>query len=193
MKEAGMRKTLLLAVGALWTATGAASATESLTVINVADNDTLSLRAAPDAKAAKVGTLPPHAADLAVVAVDPKGDWVKVRQGTVSGWAAAKFLGYPGGEPVKLTCSGSEPFWNMTVGYGAATFSYDGVTMKVPLEPRITVAGAMSPWLMAVHGKPGLFVLADSPDNKCQDDSGATANYSVVANIGKMFVAGCCN
>ena len=96
----------------------AAAAGPLVGVTGGADNDSLNLRAAPDANSARTGTIDAHDTKIEVIAVDTKGvDWVKVRKGDVSGWVNTKFLAYEAGMPVKLVCHGTEPFWSINLGY----------------------------------------------------------------------------
>ena len=189
-----LRKLASAMIAAAFLLGAAQAAGPSLNVTGVADNDTLSLRAAPDAKAAKVGSLPPNATGLTVTAVDCKGaDWVKVQKGNVGGWVNAKFLQYETTAPVKLTCTGTEPFWGMTVGYGVARFEFDGKKTTLALEEPDVAAARTSPWLYAVHGKPGQFLLAARPEAKCSDGmSDNNYPYSMVVHAAGVFMEGCC-
>ena len=186
-------KLFVVAAVALLLCSVPAVAAPSLHVVGVAANDMLNLRAAPDAKAAKTGTLPPDAAGISVVAVDTKGaDWVKIAKGTVSGWVNAKFLAYETGAPVRLTCTGTEPFWGMNVGYGFAEFEFDGNKSKIALDEPYTPAARPTPWLFQVHAKPG-FLLLGKPDDKCSDGmSDNTYPYSMLVRAGDAFMEGCC-
>jgi len=167
----------------------------TVNVSGVASNDTLALRAQPDAKSAKVGQLPPNATGVAVVAVDTKGvDWVKVQKGNQSGWVNAKFLQYETTSPVKMTCSGTEPFWGMNVGYGFAVFEFDGKKTKLALDEPETPGARPNIWLSTVHGKPGQFLLATRPDReKCSDGmSDNVYPYTMLVRAGGVFMEGCC-
>ncbi len=184
---------LLAAAAALFLCSAGAQAAPSLHVVGVAANDTLNLRAQPDAKSAKTGTLAPDANGITVVAVDSKGaDWVKVSKGGVSGWVNAKFLAYEVGTPVRLTCTGTEPFWSMNVGYGFAAMEFNGDKSKIALDEPETPAARPQPWLIAVHGKPG-FLLVGKPEKKCSDGmSDNTYPYSMLVRAGDVFAEGCC-
>lgn len=181
------------AAAALLLCSVSAVAAPSLHVVGVAANDTLNLRAGPDAKAAKTGTLPPDAAGISVVAVDTKGaDWVKIAKGTVGGWVNAKFLAYETGAPVRLTCTGTEPFWGMNVGYGFANLEFNGDKSKFAVDEPFTPAARPEPWLFQVHGKPG-FLLVAKPADKCSDGmSDQNYPYSMLVRAGDVFAEGCC-
>lgn len=85
-------------------------------VTGVAADDVLNLRAAPDAGAAIIGSLPPGLAGVEVAGLSPDGKWGRVNLGEVSGWAAMSFLNPQGGPAWfavqgGLQCRGTEPFW----------------------------------------------------------------------------------
>lgn len=190
-----MRKIAFAAAAAACLCVAAQAAQPALNVTGVASNDTLTLRAAPDAKSAKTGSLPPDATGITVVAVDTKGvDWVKVQKGNQSGWVNAKFLAYDTNAPVKMTCTGTEPFWGMSVGYGFATFEFDGKKTKFALDAPQMPAARGYIWLSPVHGKPGQFLLATKPDKeKCSDGmSDNVYPYTMLVRAGDVFMEGCC-
>ncbi|RVT83392.1 peptide-binding protein [Rhodobacteraceae bacterium CCMM004] len=89
-------------------------------VAGVAANDVLNLRAGPSSAEAIVGALPPDARDVEVVAVNDTSKWGLVALPEGGGWASLRYLerqgGQPEGElPLPLRCSGTEPFWSLTV------------------------------------------------------------------------------
>lgn len=171
------------------------AASPTVNVVGVNSNDTLNLRAAPDAKSAKTGTLKHDETGITVIAVDTKGaDWVKVQKGNVSGWVNAKFLQYDVGAPVRMTCSGTEPFWGMTVGYGFAIFEFDGKKTKLALDAPETPGARPNIWLSPVHAKPGQFILGTRPDGqKCSDGmSDNVYPYTMLVRAGDFFMEGCC-
>ena len=190
-----MRRTVFALLAGALLATSAAAG-PLVQVTGVADDDSLNLRAAPDANSARVGTIDSHDQKIEVIAVDTKGvDWVKIRRGKTEGWVNAKFLQYESGAPVKMTCGGTEPFWNMTVGYGVARFEFDGKKTTLALDEPETPAARPVPWVFAVHGKPGQFLLASKPDDdkKCSDGMSDTEfPYSMLVHTAGVFMEGCC-
>lgn len=92
-------------------------------VTGVAAGDVLNIRAAPDAGADILGTLPRNAAAVEVVGLSPDGKWARVNTGETSGYAALRFLRAqpgPGWFTLKapLRCSGTEPFWSLAMSPG---------------------------------------------------------------------------
>ena len=89
-------------------------------VTGVAPDDVLNLREAPTASAEAVGSLPPDATDVEVVAVSPDGLWGLVALPEGGGWARLSFLRVTGAPaprtvPARLTCQGTEPFWTVSL------------------------------------------------------------------------------
>lgn len=86
-------------------------------VTGVAANDRLNIRERPDASASVIGTLPPDAKGVEVVA--QRNGWAQVNTGERAGWVNARFLTYrsdvwtSGQLPATLSCLGNEPFWSL--------------------------------------------------------------------------------
>jgi len=87
-------------------------------VTGVAAGDVLNIRAEPSAGAAILGSLPPDAAGVEVVA--EQGGWGLVSAGEGAGWVKLSFLARQPGEDwfaltQPLRCLGTEPFWSLGV------------------------------------------------------------------------------
>ena len=119
-----MRIFISLAV-ALWATVAAADSIASplpalYGVTGVAADDTLNVRAAPDARSQAIGTLGPDAGPLEVVELSLKGNWALLNSGETAGWVAMRYLTLQPvtttilGLPVGLQCFGTEPFWDIT-------------------------------------------------------------------------------
>lgn len=86
-------------------------------VTGVAANDRLNIRERPDAGAAVIGTLPPDAKGVEVMA--ERNGWAQVNSGERAGWVNARYLAYrsdvwqDGKLPATLNCLGTEPFWSL--------------------------------------------------------------------------------
>lgn len=89
-------------------------------VTDVAADDLLNVRNGPGSDSEILGTLPPDATDVEVVALSREGNWALLNYGEGSGWASMRFLSpQPAvttilGLPVGLQCFGTEPFWDIT-------------------------------------------------------------------------------
>jgi uncharacterized membrane protein len=89
-------------------------------VTDVASSDSLNIRAAPDAKARIIGTLPSNARKIEVVARSLAGQWAQINTGERTGWVSLHYLRPDPaprtalGLPAGLSCFGTEPFWTVT-------------------------------------------------------------------------------
>ncbi|WP_428545583.1 SH3 domain-containing protein [Profundibacter sp.] len=88
-------------------------------VINVAANDVLWVRNAPDEAAAPVTNLQPNAAVTVLEFIN--NGWAKVTIGQNIGYVKASYLTQGGGVTTSsgmqlgLNCNGAEPFWNLQI------------------------------------------------------------------------------
>ena len=124
-----------LVLGALLLAAWPASATPEyilptlFDVTEVAADDVLNIRAAPNANAEIIGTLAPDARHIEVVGYDDTGRWARINTEGRSGWAALRYLAYqtdvwtPGSVPSTLHCLGTEPFWSFRLRGEEIVFS----------------------------------------------------------------------
>ena len=119
-------------------------------VTGVASDDVLNVRIAPDAGSEIVGSLRPAATPVEVVEI--RGNWARVTEIDISGWASLRYL-----EPIELAsvgksrlpvglfCGGTEPFWSLSIDSAAqAKFSapdIPGSRFTASSDPAISVAG----------------------------------------------------
>lgn len=99
-------------------------------VTGVAADDTLNVRAAPDASSADIGDLPHDARGVEVAGTDASGKWGRITWQEGDGWIAMRFLTddpQPGiadtALPQGLLCAGTEPFWSMRYSAGGGVYS----------------------------------------------------------------------
>jgi uncharacterized membrane protein len=89
-------------------------------VVDVASDDALNVRAAPDASARIVGILAADADNIEVVDLSLQGKWARINAGESTGWVSMRYLRAQPipttvlGLPVGLRCFGTEPFWDIT-------------------------------------------------------------------------------
>jgi uncharacterized membrane protein len=126
-----IRKMAALVLGFVLSFGGPAAATPEYVlptlfdVADVASDDVLNIRAAPDPTAPVIGTLAHDARNIEVVGMDASGRWAQVNTGEQSGWAAFRYLAYqvdvwrPETLPASLRCYGTEPFWSVAPNAGA--------------------------------------------------------------------------
>lgn len=92
-------------------------------VTGVAADDVLNVRADPSAGSEVIGTLAPDAVGVEVVDLTFGGDWGRVNVNEISGWVSMRYMQQqPEADGVwmtpRFTCSGTEPFWSLTVEQG---------------------------------------------------------------------------
>ena len=112
-------KRVALCLGLLWPGLAGAQVLPALyDVVGVAGNDVLNIRTSAAADVAILGSLPPDAKAVEVVALSADGKWAQVNAGEAAGWVALRFL-HRQDRPdwfalhSSLVCSGTEPFWTL--------------------------------------------------------------------------------
>lgn len=118
-------------------------------VTGVAPDDTLNVRALPDAGSADIGDLGHDQTGIEVIDQDASGAWARIGWQEGHGWVALRFLSPEAppriGDsrlPAGLLCSGTEPFWS--IRYGAETALYSdasGNAATLPLTDQLGAAG----------------------------------------------------
>jgi uncharacterized membrane protein len=171
-----------------------------LSVISVRPGDTLNLREQPDARSRQLGFLAPTDGGITIVGQAVQTlDWIQVQKGRARGWANARFLAYGDAAeqrrlPVRLTCTGTEPFWSVEIGYGRADTNLDLGQAKGRIALAAPISASKHPnlWLHTAldRGDPSsLLIEAEA----CSDGmSERRYAYSVAARLGDRLYSGCC-
>ncbi len=165
----------------------------TLSVTGVSLHDVLNLRAQPDAKSPRVASLPRDATGISADAVAVKGvDWIHISKDGKSGWANARFLTYEHGLPLRLSCSGTEPFWSVEMGYGRGDADLSFADTKQVLALDAPVVARARPDLWSVSSVKGRdFLLIEK--TVCSDGmSDRGYPYTVAVHIGANLLSGCC-
>ncbi len=89
-------------------------------VTGVSASDVLNIRAEPDARAPIVGAFSPGQVGIEVIGLNEDRTWGLVRSGDGVGWSSMRFLAREHAESWRdggqsLTCSGTEPFWTLSL------------------------------------------------------------------------------
>ncbi|MHB2263705.1 hypothetical protein [Aliihoeflea sp. PC F10.4] len=178
--------------------------TQTYRVIGVEANDVLNAREQPDAAARIVATLPFDADGLIVAGtrMEMGGSvWWQVVTDDGLGWVNARHLASNEeplweGEPHPLRCSGTEPFWTLSLGGEEATFqtpAEEDVTWATgPITSAIGLVGRYAARLEH-EGEVG-HVAAWRNVNYCSDgmsDIGFPYEAMVIAPDGSVY-GGCC-
>lgn len=178
--------------------------TQSYRVIDVAGDDVLNVRTQPDAASQIVGTLPSDANDVVVAGtrMELNGSvWWQVVTDDGLGWVNSRYLagnGEPAWEadPFPLRCTGTEPFWTLSIGGEEATFQTpvedDEKWSAGPVTPAIGLVGRYA--VKLEHGGGVGHVAAWRNVNFCSDgmsDIGFPYEALVIAPDGSVY-GGCC-
>lgn len=169
-------------------------------VTDVAANDVLNVRAAPNGSAEIRGTLAPNAQDIEVTATNETGTWGRINLGESAGWVSMRYLERHEDNPDyalahALTCFGTEPFWSAEITQG------QGVTVKTP-ETTVDIPGAGL--FISASGRNDLFALgfADSSAQvrraECNDGMsdrafGLQIGLFLRHNHSTTLYSGCCS
>lgn len=122
-------------------------------VTDVAADDRLNIRAAPDGAAEIRGSLSPDATRIEITALSLQGNWGRMNHLEGTGWVAMRFLQpHPvtitaSGLPEGLQCFGTEPFWSVTVNDDATMLMSTPEreeTYTIIEPPRPTTLAALS-------------------------------------------------
>ncbi len=168
-----------------------------LVVIGVAPDDVLNIRAEPDANAAIVGMLAPDATGISVTAQGTETlDWIHITHDGAEGWVNARFLSFENAGqtlPIRLTCSGTEPFWGIELSYSRADahFVFSDTAFTTGFAPPVSPAARTDQFLFAERDDPADFLLI-APE-ACSDGMSDNVHpYSISARLEGNVLAGCC-
>lgn len=190
---------LFLALCAMVLSVGAARADIEYSVYGVRPGDVLNMRVQPRPTALVVQAIPHNAEGITLTGRDAQGGWIEVAYARKRGWVNGRFLGLGSAGrwqvPAFLDCSGTEPFWGVSLRPGTATA--DMMFVEKRYFFRLTRAQqAMNRadiWLIRGATRPGEMSLIVRRE-ECND--GMSDNRypysSVVLISGLNMVAGCC-
>ncbi|RYI35013.1 MAG: peptide-binding protein [Acetobacteraceae bacterium] len=167
-------------------------------VTGVAADDVLNIRSAPDAGATIIGTLPPDATGIEVVAVS--GNWAVVNTDDGAGYAAIRYLSRAAGPDWNslespITCLGTEPFWSLKIDPQAGETRFQTPEDEAAQVAPLVASWPALPWSQtAAVGLPGgLAVLAPA---ECSDGM-SDRRYGIAADLflsvpDQGRLSGCC-
>ena len=168
-------------------------------VTGVAPNDTLAMRAAPDASATIVGAIPHNGEGILAAGGTTSGGWSDVAYQGKRGWVNARFLGIgndPSSRlPALLECLGTEPFWRITLSPGAARA--DLLFIERGYDFRLTYAasamGRSDIWTVKGTGGKAEMSLKVKRESCSDGMSDTNYPYSTGARVPSAeLIAGCC-
>ena len=169
----------------------------TLEVIGVGANDVLNVRAEPGAGAAAVGALAPYASGIRVIAQSTETlDWIHIESNGLQGWVNASYLGYANSHeplPIRLHCSGTEPFWGLELSYSRADirFAFSEEDFSTGFSPPTSPANRTNIWLRSRFDFETEFLLLEA--ETCSDGmSEQSYSYSVLVRLEENLLSGCC-
>lgn len=174
-------------------------------VTGVAADDTLNIRIDPDASTERIGTLPPNAQDVEVVALSDNGLWGMVNGTERAGWVAMRFLTrQPGPDWLSmqspLTCHGTEPFWtlqaNPAVGkIGLAQIDADIAALTIDWTAPTSGRPDRIGWHISGPATDGFATLQTAACNDGMSDQqyGIGIDFFLKSDYGPVGYSGCCS
>jgi uncharacterized membrane protein len=191
----------LIAICAFLFAAAAAQADVSYSVFGVRPGDTLNMRVAPNPAAPVVQTIPHDAEGIALTGKTARGDWTEVTFRRKRGWVNARYLGLgsPGRYqlPAHLECSGTEPFWSVSLmpGLARADMMFAEKRFFFRLTRAQQAMNRSEIWMLRGAGQPSGELSLIVRNETCSDGmSDRRYPYSSVVMIsGLDMVAGCCH
>ena len=175
-------------------------------ITGVAADDTLNVRAAPNAQAEDIGDLLPDTASVEIGAVDQTGSWGRIHWHGDTGWIALRFtettdvptLGATA-LPVGLSCHGTEPFWGLNLRQHSATYSTpEFPPAMLQMTETLVATGFVDQPAAIIASAPYRVAIATIRHADCTDGmSDATYPWSVdvlhQTADGRYLQSGCCH
>ena len=154
--------------------------------------------------AAAAETQPPPAdaepAQTVTISVTAQGtetlDWIHNTHDGAEGWVNARCLRFENAGqtlPIRLTCSGTEPFWGIELSYSRADahFVFSDTAFTTGFAPPVSPAARTDQFLFAERDDPADFLLI-APE-ACSDGMSDNVHpYSISARLEGNVLAGCC-
>lgn len=173
-------------------------------VYGVASDDTLNVRQAPTGSSADIGDLYPNQL-IEVIALSDDGKWGQIIWQEANGWIAMRFLAPSplplvtnSDMPMRLSCTGTEPFWSATIG-PSQTFDFTDYstanreTQSRPITQATTAIG-MQPYSFAFAAGEfiGLLDRAECSDGMSDRTYGWQLRIINPSSSGLELRSGCC-
>ena len=174
-------------------------------VTDVASDDTLNVRALPDAHSEDIGDLAHDQTAVEVIDTDESGDWGRIVWAESHGWVAMRFLEPDDiamiGQsrlPQGLLCSGTEPFWSIRYTGDTALYSdFNNNSATLPLTDLLTAAGRTGFPALLRHGTGDATSTAVIRAQLCSDgmsdrDYPYAVSLMIEAGKDRILFDGCC-
>ena len=168
-------------------------------VTDVASDDTLNVRALPDAHSEDIGDLAHDQTAVEVIDTDESGDWGRIVWEESHGWVAMRFLEPDESRlPQGLLCSGTEPFWSIRYTGDTALYSdFNNNSATLPLTDLLTAAGRTGFPALLRHGTGDATSTAVIRAQLCSDgmsdrDYPYAVSLMIEAGKDRILFDGCC-
>lgn len=190
----------LFVVASILASAPIARADVSYSVYGVRAGDTLNMREQPSPSATVVQPIPFDADGITLTGRTSQGDWAEVNYQRKRGWVNARYLGIgKQGKfqlPAYLDCSGTEPFWTISLipGLARAEFLFAQRRSFFNLTRAQTAMNHPNIWLIKGSARPGGDMSLIVRNETCNDGmSDNRYQYSSIALVsGLDMLAGCC-
>jgi uncharacterized membrane protein len=170
------------------------------TVSDVAADDVLNIRTAPDAGAAIIGSLAPDAQNVEVIRTSDDGRWGLVNAAEQSGWASLAYLSAQDSPPHTerpLNCSGTEPFWSLETSDTIVFTQLNGPAAKYFITTRTPASGRSDRYALGGGGMEGLATALISAqicsDGMSDRAFGLEIDLLIDTGEAQTYLTGCCS
>jgi len=166
-------------------------------VVGVAANDTLNVRASPNANATVISILPANAANVEVIALNDAGTWGLVNVNEQSGWVSMRYMArhpnqYAGEFPAITSCFGTEPFWALAVSGDTLTFSSLDGADQVEQFSRLRSANRIDRFAVQAPGVTGMIREQSCNDGMSDRAFGLSVELLAPLYGETALLSGCC-
>ena len=166
-------------------------------VYDVASDDVLNVRTAPNSSAEIIGALTPAAKDIEVIR--SKDGWALINYGERAGWTSMRYLSVAKENPLHsypAQCFGTEPFWSLK-NADEVVFELAGVG---PLEFALAGGGTASgftgkSYILGAKDKARLTAIitrGSCNDGMSDHEFGLNADIVLQTAQGTALYSGCC-
>lgn len=170
-------------------------------VTGVAADDTLNIRALPDASSEIIGELMPGDKMVEVLRLSADGRWGRIAHFDGNGWVSMRYMSesaVPASAheiPRPLLCVGTEPFWLME--FGEAAVGFDMPDASFGALDIVSEAAAQRDYLGRYRSAGGaeLTIMIDRAictDGMSDREYGFRANLFIESAAGNLMEPGCC-
>ena len=164
-------------------------------LVNIASNDSLSVRAGAGTSHDVIAKIPAGTKFISSNGKQQtvgKSTWLNVHYGQREGWVNKRYL-----QASQLQCLGTEPFWSVELKQGVISFrDLDEVTTTFALTSATLSANHTNQWMLTTQSSSSSKLTAALLETKQCSDSMSDRNYQyniLLIHSGNQVYSGCCN